>query len=295
MRRGFTVHHNGPPANCINHSHSRCIDFWNAVVRFHTNPKPIGKGWSGVAYSFGVCPHGERFTGRGWTLRQWANGSDEVGPDDGEDSEWFSVLVFVGGDDSTHDNEPPTAAMIDATADLIQDGRDLGLCGDRVTPHNFWKRKPCPGPEFEALCKAWDRKPNIRFNHNPNPGGEDDVSFTLTHYKGPGKPPRVFVDGSLVGFPNQTEMDEFLAPYRAAKYEERTIVFKEEDDWNRYMDGGVMRVQPAIDLLSNGDRFSLLAAAGVNGAAGADEPGDPSLGDQLADIREKLGTLLADR
>ena len=156
MRQGWTIHHNGPPANCVGEPHSRCEAFWRAVRSFHVNDK----GWSDIAYSFGVCPHGERFVGRGWDKAQWANGSDNVGADNGDDSEWYTVLVFVGGDDSTHDNEPPTPRMISATAALIEEGRRTGRCGNRVTPHNFWKRKPCPGPEFTALAAAWDRKPS---------------------------------------------------------------------------------------------------------------------------------------
>jgi hypothetical protein len=156
MRRGFTIHHNGPPANCVGHPHPRCEAFWRAVRDFHVNDK----GWSDIAYSFGVCHHGHRFVGRGWDRYQFANGSDTVGADDGDDSEWYTVLVFVGGDDDTYDNEPPTAQMVKATAELIEEGRARGLCGDRVTPHNFWKRKACPGPEFTALAARWDRKPS---------------------------------------------------------------------------------------------------------------------------------------
>jgi len=155
MRRGFTIHHNGPPAQCIGQPHARCSAFWRGVRSFHMDDQ----GWSDIAYSFGVCPHGERFVGRGWDKRQFANGSDDVGADDGDDSEWYTVLVFVGGDDSTHDNETPTGQMIAATASLIEEGRRTDRCGDRVTPHNFWKRKPCPGPEFTALAAAWDRRP----------------------------------------------------------------------------------------------------------------------------------------
>jgi hypothetical protein len=161
MRRGFTIHHNGPPANCIGRGHDRCVAFWDSVRAFHTNPEPIGKGWSDIAYSFGVCPHGERLVGRGWDRRQWANGTDMVGADDGDDSDWYTVLVFVGGDTSTGDTEPPTAEMIGATAQLIEEGRSTGRCGDRVTPHNFWKRKPCPGPEFTVLAREWDGRPTV--------------------------------------------------------------------------------------------------------------------------------------
>lgn len=159
MRRGFTIHHNGPPADCLGQPHSRCVAFWAGVKRFHTAEPPRGNGWSDIAYSFGICPHGERLVGRGWDKRQFANGSDDVGADDGDDSEWYTVLTFIGGDVSTRDEEKPPPKMVAATAALIGEGRRTGRCGDRVTPHNFWKKKPCPGPVFTALAREWDNHP----------------------------------------------------------------------------------------------------------------------------------------
>lgn len=155
MRKGFVIHHNGPPAKCVGRDHTRCVAFWDAVRDYHVN----GRGWSDIAYSFGVCPHGTRFFGRGWDKAQWANGADVVGPDDGRDSEWYSVLVFVGGDTSTRDTELPTPEMVKATAALIAEGRRNGLCGQRVLPHSAFKPKPCPGPHFTAYARAWDNQP----------------------------------------------------------------------------------------------------------------------------------------
>lgn len=155
MKRGFVIHHNGPPAGCINRPHSRCEAFWAAVKRFHMETQ----GWSDIAYSFGTCPHGVRFVGRGWDKNQFAGGRDVVGSDDGPDSAWYSVLVFVGGDTSTGDTEPPTPAMVEATSGLIAEGRATQRCEARVLPHSAFKPKPCPGPEFTALARKWDNAP----------------------------------------------------------------------------------------------------------------------------------------
>ena len=192
MRRGFTIHHNGPPADCIGQPHSRCVSFWNAVRRYHTAPEPVGRGWSDIAYSFGVCPHGERLEGRGWDRRQWANGSDNVGVDNGDDSEWYTVMVFLGGDTSTGDKETPTPEMIAATAALIGEGRSSGRCGNRVTPHNFWKQKPCPGPEFTALAKAWDNASLPTSFDIPEPEEPDMIIIDS-----PGKPALVIGVGGV--------------------------------------------------------------------------------------------------
>lgn len=166
-RFGFTVHHNGPPANCVGQPHSRCERFFAAVGRYHASK--WGDQWLRSVYSFGVCPHGIRFVGQGWDKRQAANGSDQVGENDGRDSDWYTVLVFLGGD------EKPTEAMINGVRELINEGRKAGLCGLRVLPHNAFKRKVCPGPEFTALAKQWDNKP---FDQPaPEPEDEEEMKF----------------------------------------------------------------------------------------------------------------------
>lgn len=198
MKRGFTIHHNGPPAQCIGRDHSRCIAFWNAVRDFHVN----AKGWSDIAYSFGTCPHGVRFMGRGWDRNQFANGADIVGINDGPDSEWYSVLVFVGGDHSTGDTEAPTSEMVRATAELITEGRSSGRCGMRVLPHNAWKPKPCPGPQFTALANAWDNQP-ITIDQEEDDMTPEEADAVLVHaIKTPGHKFRtelaVIIDSRLV-------------------------------------------------------------------------------------------------
>lgn len=149
MKRGFTLHWNGDvgaEAHCVGQLHSRCDQFWAAVKRYHIEVR----GWSDIAYSFGVCPHGIRYTGRGWYKNQFANGDDVVPPNDGADVYWFTVLAFVGG------AEQPTPEMVGGIKSLIDEGRRRGHCGLRVTPHSDFKPKTCPGPVFTAYARAWD-------------------------------------------------------------------------------------------------------------------------------------------
>jgi hypothetical protein len=117
----------------------------------------ITKGWSDIAYSFGVCPHGVRFDGRGWDRTQWANGADEVGGDDGPDAEWYTVLAFVGQDAEIV--EEPTPPMLRALAELVGEGRASQRCGMRLTPHSDFKRKPCPGDALRGWCRRFDDRP----------------------------------------------------------------------------------------------------------------------------------------
>lgn len=81
---------------------------------------------------------------------------------------------------------------------------------------------------------------------NQAPTEVHEVPYYTT-YTAPGKPPRVFVDGAVVGFPNPTELAEFMAPFDKAGYEHRTVQFAEVDDWQRFMDGHFARLE-ALDL-----------------------------------------------
>ena len=155
MKNGFVIHHNGPPANCIDRPHTRCEVFWASVRSYHVNTK----GWSDIAYSFGICPHGARFTGRGWDKNQFANGEDVVGVEDGPDRDWYSVLAFVGGGYDSVPEEKVTPSMLLGLSRLIDEGRDTGRCGLAVLPHKDFKPKPCPGPTLTALARAWDDRP----------------------------------------------------------------------------------------------------------------------------------------
>lgn len=165
MKRGFTIHHNGPEvAGLVQFmtDHTRCLNFWRGIRNYHVNDR----GWSDIAYSFGVCPHGEAIPGRGWNRNQWANGEDQVGADDGPDSEWYSVMAFIGG------TQVPNHPMIGGITHLIHTGRKTGLCGYRIFPHNFWKRKACPGTELTVFAASYDNRP-LPIMGATNPQKED--------------------------------------------------------------------------------------------------------------------------
>lgn len=158
MKQGFVIHHNGPNVGIRpGDAHAKCETYWAGVKRYHVETK----GWSDIAYSFGVCQHGRRFVGRGWDKNQFANGSDVVGVDDGKDSEWYSVLVFLGwnADGDNPIDEEPTTIMIDGVGDLIEEGRRSARCGTRVLPHNAFKPKRCPGATFTWLADQWNCAP----------------------------------------------------------------------------------------------------------------------------------------
>lgn len=173
-KQGFVIHHNGPNVRIREgDSHDRCIAYWNGVKAYHVGTK----GWSDIAYSFGVCIHGRRFVGRGWDRNQFANGTDVVGSYDGRDSEWYTVLVFLGwNDDSRHPvDEEPSRAMVAGVRALIAEGRNTRRCGSRVLPHNAFKPKRCPGATFTAYAAQWNRAALNDPKESPDVNADQDA------------------------------------------------------------------------------------------------------------------------
>ena len=172
MKLGVVVHHNGPPAKCVGQPHARCVRFWNGVKSYHG--QTFGAKWAATSlYSFGVCPHGTLFTGCGWDKNQAANGRDVVGKDDGPDRDWYTVFVFLGTD------EKPTPEMVAGVQKLIAEGRDSRRCALRVLPHNAFKVKACPGPEFTKLAAQWDGRP---LTQEKTPMATDPAATVLNTY-----------------------------------------------------------------------------------------------------------------
>lgn len=159
MKTGWTIHHNGPLTGLtLSTPHALCQKFWKNVEYWQTE-HPKGPGWSDIAYSWGVCPHGIPLMGRGWFKNQFANGKDVVPPYNGKDSDYYTVMAFIGWNPDTGYEEKPTAKMIDGIARLIDESRDRGYCGLTVLSHNQFKWKRCPGLVLTNLAHQWNGKP----------------------------------------------------------------------------------------------------------------------------------------
>lgn len=227
MRRGFVIHHNGPNANCLGKPHSRCMNFWAGVKAYHQAKWPTSND---IAYSFGVCPHGIRFEGRGWFKRQYANGADQVGTFDGNDSEWYTVLTFIGYDEKTGIEEQPTPQMVEGVKALIRDGRERKLCSDRVLPHNRFKKKRCPGHVFTALASVWDAQ---SLPAPPSTPSTPDQTIEMTEddmftYTTTGKPIFFCHAGKTVGLNEATDLAAMRSAADAAG--QKLIHFPLDDD-----------------------------------------------------------------
>lgn len=158
---GLAVHHgNAGTAGLPTHRHDKCVERWRGWQRFHQDDR----GWSDIAYSFGVCDHGYVLAGRGLGVRTAANGTD-----DGNDR--FLAACWLNW------TETPTPACLDAFEWAILTVRKAGG-GRAVKPHRTIKTTECPGDYLARHALAqWDGRtvsPPAPAP-TPKPPQEDDV------------------------------------------------------------------------------------------------------------------------
>lgn len=131
-RLGLVVHYNGRATNLD--AHEDCLAYWQRVRDGHVN----GNGWVDIGYSFGVCRHGEVFTGRGLDRYQAAQGTTAGNQD------YYSVSFMLGA------GEAPTGEQIAAMRQLREYLMGLGV-GPAVRAHHEFYDTECPGPVLSEL------------------------------------------------------------------------------------------------------------------------------------------------
>lgn len=136
--RGVTLHWEGPKMGTW--AHSECAGKVRVIERFHA----VTRGWSGIAYSAVVCPHGYVFEGRGTHVRSAANGTSSIGGND----QWYAVCYLSGQGD------PFTDEAKQGYIDAVQWLRAKGGAGNRVNGHRDHHSTECPGNVIYAWLKT---------------------------------------------------------------------------------------------------------------------------------------------
>jgi hypothetical protein len=132
--RHLTAHYAGPsPWQHGNMDHSRCAGIWRGFQQFHMG----ARGWSDIAYTSGVCPHGYRYEGRGPGVRTAANGTNAG-------NQLAYATCYIAGD-----NDPLTD---DAKRAFLDEALRLAVPLNKV--HSDWKPTGCPGVPLRAWVKA---------------------------------------------------------------------------------------------------------------------------------------------
>lgn len=130
---GLVVHYDGSKLGLAGKTHSACVTYWKNTRRFHMGPE---RGWADIGYSYGVCPHGYVFEGRGWKYIQAAQ--------PGGNSTWTSCTFMTG------DGEQPTRLQLEAFGDLRAYLRGKGLAS-RIKGHRNFISTSCPGSVLYKL------------------------------------------------------------------------------------------------------------------------------------------------
>jgi hypothetical protein len=134
-RQGLVIHYDGSDQNLAGKPHASCVDYWVRTRKFHTGSN---RQWVDIGYSFGACPHGFVFEGRGENHAQAAQ--------PGGNTTWYSVTLMSGP------GEKPTLAQIEAVRELRAHLMSRGL-GGAVKGHRDFYSTSCPGNELYRLVR----------------------------------------------------------------------------------------------------------------------------------------------
>ncbi|MEO3875518.1 peptidoglycan recognition family protein [Nonomuraea sp. B12E4] len=142
--KGLVIHYDGSKQGLADKPHSTCVTYWKNTRRFHVGSS---RGWADIGYSFGACPHGYVFEGRGVNRIQAAQPTGN--------STWYSVTLMSGP------GETPTTAQIEAVRELRAWLMDRGVAG-AVKGHRDFYSTDCPGSVLYAMVRdgTFAKKPS---------------------------------------------------------------------------------------------------------------------------------------
>lgn len=178
-KSGLVLHYDGPGQNLSKKTHTHCIEYWQGVRHFHMGPS---HGWADIGYSYGVCPHGIAFEGRGAKRVQAAQ--------QGSNSSWYSCSLMLGN------GEKPTDAQI-ATVNNLRDYLHSQYGNSKVVKgHKDFNSTDCPGTIIYKMIK--DGVFSSPVSSGPRDLGlgdsGDDVKAVQTALNAKGRTPKLKID-----------------------------------------------------------------------------------------------------
>ncbi len=160
---GASADRSTPEAFAATTDHARCASIVRAYQAFHLD----SRGWSDIAYSSLVCPHGWRFEGRGRDVRTAAQGTTA-----GNDTSHATCYIAGDGDPLTDEAK---AAFADESRRL--DGLRRG--------HRDWKATACPGDPLYTWVHGGQAVPGAPPPDTPAPTEDDDMPLIIAAEKKP--------------------------------------------------------------------------------------------------------------
>ena len=137
--KGIVVHYDGNNQGLAK-DHDKCVDYWQATRKYHM----VTNGWLDIGYSYGVCPHGNVFEGRGFGWEQAAQRSDPGKMPHGN-TDYVSVTFMSGK------TEKPTVEQTWAFVDLCEVLVQKHGVKFVLFEHRDFSDTDCPGPILSAL------------------------------------------------------------------------------------------------------------------------------------------------
>lgn len=139
---GMVVHFDGRNKGMAKKPHAACVNYWKGVRIYHME----NNGWLDIGYSYGVCPHGEIFEGRGYNRQQAAElptpGKMQYG-----NSRWVSCSFM------SSPGEHPTPAQITAFQQLRKQLMGKGM-RSAVLCHSDFSDTDCPGTVLREMVRS---------------------------------------------------------------------------------------------------------------------------------------------
>lgn len=132
---GLVVHYDGNDQGLAS-DHDKCVTYWKNTRKFHMGSS---RGWADIGYSFGVCPHGYVFEGRGINKVQAAQ--------PGGNATWYSCTFMSGN------HEFPSALQIQAFRELRSWLRGNYGVASAVSYHGRFVSTDCPGAILIKMVK----------------------------------------------------------------------------------------------------------------------------------------------
>jgi hypothetical protein len=167
---GIAVHFDGNDQGLANKAHNACRAYWMATRSFHMGPK---RKWLDIGYSWGVCPHGIVFEGRGLNHVQAAQ--------PGGNSSWYSCTFMSGPAES------PPLVQIQAFREFRSWLRGKGVAA-ALRGHRDFVSTDCPGTTLYRMVRDGTLATTTKEAADMQPSTSVDVGktydgdFSQPHY-----------------------------------------------------------------------------------------------------------------
>lgn len=133
--QGLVIHYDSVDRGLPAADHSTCTAYWKTTRDFHIKTR----GWLDIGYSYGACPHGAIFEGRGFGRQQAAQPTGNT--------TWHSVTTMLGPSEDV--TEAQRVAIIRLHDHLVTRG-----VGRSQKGHRDFSATACPGDRVYSMIKA---------------------------------------------------------------------------------------------------------------------------------------------